>query len=63
MVIAHFGERFISFLDVLNTLNEDGLKKVIEYTNDLSQIDQYKRDKYKKKKRASDLDALAFSFK
>lgn len=50
MVIAHFGERFISFLDVLNTLNEDGRKKVIEYTNDLSQIDQYKRDKYKKEK-------------
>lgn len=52
MVIAHFGERFISFLDVLNTLNEDGRKKVIEYTNDLSQIDQYKRDKYKQKEKS-----------
>lgn len=50
MVIMHFGERFISFLDVLNILNEDGRRKVIEYTNDLVQIEQYKRDKYKKEK-------------
>lgn len=34
MVIMHFGERFISFLDVLNTLNEDGRRKVIEYKSE-----------------------------
>lgn len=50
IIITHFGERFVQFLDVLDTLNEDGRKKVMEYTNDLSQIDHYKRDKYKKRK-------------
>lgn len=49
IIIAHFGERFVSFLDVLNKLNEDGRQKVIEYTNDISQIDAYKMDKYKQK--------------
>lgn len=44
-------KRFVQFLDVLDTLNEDGRKKVMEYTNDLSQIDHYKRDKYKKKRK------------
>lgn len=47
MVIMHFGERFVSFLDVLNMLNEDGRQKVIDYTNDLAEIGRYKRDKYK----------------
>lgn len=47
IIIAHFGERFVEFLDVLNTLNEDGIQKVITYTNDIAQIDAYKKDKYK----------------
>lgn len=47
MVIMHFGERFVSFLDTLNMLNENGQQKVIEYTDDLILIDRYKRDKYK----------------
>lgn len=48
--IAHFGERFVSFMDVLNTLNEDGRQKVIAYANDIAEIDKYKRDKYKNQK-------------
>lgn len=48
--IAHFGERFVSFMDVLNMLNEDGRQKVIAYTNDIAEIDKYKRDKYKSQK-------------
>ena len=49
MLILHFGERFMTFLDVLNTLNEEGRIKVIEYANDLHSIDKYKRDRYKQK--------------
>ena len=53
IIIAHFGNRFVEFLDVLNTLNEDGRRKVIEYTNDLNEIDKYKRDRYKQKEESS----------
>lgn len=47
MVIKHFGERFVRFLDILHILNEDGRKKVIEYSKDIAQIEGYRRDKYK----------------
>lgn len=50
MIILHFGERFISFLDVLDTLNEDGRTKVIEYANDLNAIEKYRRERYKQQK-------------
>lgn len=50
MIILHFGERFVKFLDVLDTLNEDGRAKVIEYTNDLHEIEKYRRNRYKQKK-------------
>lgn len=48
IIIAHFGDKFVEFLDVFNTLNEGGRRKVITYTNDIAQINAYKRDKYKK---------------
>lgn len=51
MLVLHFGERFMTFLDVLNTLNEEGRIKVIEYTNDICMINKYKRDRYKKEER------------
>lgn len=50
MIILHFGERFIRFLDVLDTLNEDGRVKVIEYANDLNAIEKYRRERYKQQK-------------
>lgn len=50
MIILHFGERFVRFLDVLDTLNEDGRVKVIEYANDLHEIDKYRRERYKQQK-------------
>lgn len=50
MIILHFGERFIKFLDVLDTLNEDGRTKAIEYVNDLNAIEKYRRERYKKQK-------------
>lgn len=50
MIILHFGEKFIRFLDVLDTLNEDGRTKVIEYANDMNAIKKYRRDRYKQKK-------------
>lgn len=48
IIIAHFGERFVEFLDVFNMLNKDGRKKVVEYTKDIASIDLYRREKYKK---------------
>lgn len=50
MIILHFGERFVKFLDVLDTLNEDGRVKVIEYANDLNAIEKYRRERYKQQK-------------
>lgn len=50
MIILHFGERFVKFLDVLDTLNEDGRTKVIEYAYDLHSIDKYRRERYKQQK-------------
>lgn len=50
MIILHFGERFIRFLDVLDTLNEDGRTKAIEYVNDLNAIEKYRRERYKQQK-------------
>lgn len=47
MVIKHFGERFVRFLDILHTLNEDGRQKIMGYIDDISQIEAYRRDKYK----------------
>lgn len=47
MIIKHFGEKFVSFLDVLQMMNDDGRQKVIEYSNDIVQIEDYRRDKYK----------------
>lgn len=38
----------MEFLDVFNTLNKDGRKKVVEYTKDIASIDLYRREKYKK---------------
>lgn len=47
MIIKHFGERFVKFLDMVDRLNEDGRKKIMEYTADIVQIEAYRRDKYK----------------
>ena len=47
MIIKHFGERFVRFLDILDTLNEDGRQKIMTYIDDISQIEGYRRDKYK----------------
>lgn len=47
MIIKHFGERFVRFLDILDTLNEDGRQKIMVYIDDISQIEGYRRDKYK----------------
>lgn len=47
MIIKHFGERFVRFLDILDTLNEDGRQKIMAYIDDISQIEGYRRDKYK----------------
>lgn len=47
MVIKHFGERFVRYLDILDTLNEDGRQKIMAYIDDISQIEAYRRDKYK----------------
>lgn len=47
MIIKHFGERFVKFLDMVDRLNEDGRKKIMTYIDDISQIEGYRRDKYK----------------
>lgn len=53
MIVAHFGAKFVKLLDTLHMLNEDGRKKVYEYSHDLVQNDRYKRERYKSKKEES----------
>lgn len=39
----HFGSWFVAFLETMNSLNEDGKKKVYEYCMDIALIEKYKR--------------------
>lgn len=50
MIVAHFGARFVKFLDTMNMLNEDGRQKVIEYSTDLVSNERYRRERYKSQK-------------
>lgn len=41
---TYFGGQASIVLKGINSLNDDGLRKVSEYTMDLAQIDKYKKD-------------------
>lgn len=41
---TYFGEDTAMILKNINLLNEDGIRKVIEYVNDIVEIQKYKKD-------------------
>lgn len=45
---AHFGKWVSSFIENANKLNEDGLRKLMEYCEDIASIDKYRKGRDKK---------------
>lgn len=43
MLIQHFGPWIMDFLAILNELNEDGQKRLLEYCKDLKSIENYRK--------------------
>lgn len=45
LLIKHFGKWLISFMENMDSLNREGRLKVIDYCNDLKEIEKYKKQK------------------
>ena len=44
ILITHYGECFKDFIENVMKLNDEGLKLVRTYADDLSQLDKYKKE-------------------